>query len=162
MFKFNKVLALFFVVYFSIIVTSFAEGIVKKSYNIQYSEFQGKFVGLEINPNKGRISLYVYTRYGNNYKETISGDDALNFLRNEVLRFVSEDGPVKLGDSDFMIEFQGKHPIWAPHTSFTKLGEIKYLYFAENTRLDGNTIVVQGNDEAGPYDGYKLWKPNLN
>lgn len=129
-----------------------AEPDAGKELVVPYGEWDLRPVELVVTDN-GRVMLRVwYGRY------EFPPDEALVYLRAEVLRLTAGDKPVAVADSRFRLRISGP-PIWGPHMSMGPAGYAKVLFFAEHAHIGEDGLISAWGDPNQVYNGYKEWKP---
>ena len=73
------------------------------------------------------------------------GDDSVERLKTEVVRLISTESPVALGDSGISFRFvKGQYPIWGPHQEMVPGYNYHCLFFAEKALVKEGVIEAEG------------------
>jgi hypothetical protein len=127
---------------------------------VTYDEFLGSPVELVYNDRLRRVHIRVDV--GPIFSDSIWNPQArgmaLEYLRDEVLRLTSGDGPIRLGDTDMFFEFESGYPIWGPTQSMGMSRQSQNLHFGEDAYVSENLVRARGRDQIIGYDGYRLWR----
>lgn len=121
---------------------------------VVYGDFQGH--PLELVLDSGGLSLCIREVW---HKFTLNEQEALEFIKNEALRFANTKGPVELGDTNFSLQFKGGYLIWGPYSSMDGAWHSKCLMFSRDIEVKQDLIIARGSSSPNPWDGYTLWKP---
>jgi len=122
-----------------------------------YGQFKGHPVQLVVLPDS-RVMLRVGFSPSPVYDTPNEQDEALTYLKQEVIRITSAGRPLAVDGSGYLLNFQSGHPIWGPSRSIGSKGDnFHNLLFAEHAVIVGNEIRAMGTKEVEGYDGYTLW-----
>ncbi|MFA6315063.1 MAG: hypothetical protein WC648_01690 [Candidatus Paceibacterota bacterium] len=129
---------------------------------ITYGNFRGRPLQMVFVENFNRVLIRIdITTTNFEWYKTATDDETLAFLKQEVERLVSTNGPTRLGDSGVLFVFKGKFPVWGPYS--THLGmqkEYRCLYFGDNATLRDCTLEAWGTDSTIGYYPYTIVRAN--
>ncbi len=124
---------------------------------IEYATYKGRPVQLAIGTD---FSATLRVKFPHSISPPLGeGDDALNFLKGEVEYLISQNKPIKLGNSGLSLVFNKGFPEWGPHALLSRDGSYQCLAFARKARFgNGGTISVEGlsETEIPPYYPYRI------
>lgn len=124
---------------------------------ITYGNFNRRPLQMVLDQKSSRVIVRVDITQDNEHRVGATHDQVLQFLKNEVERLVASDSPIQLGTSGVTLTFNGKFPIWGPHTTCRGMQkEYDCLLFAEHASLKDGNIVAWGDDTKTPYYPYVL------
>lgn len=108
--------------------------------------------GFELSITRDMLSLQMRV----SPSEVIS-DKALDVLKGEVIRLVSGEQPILLGDTGVFLELTGKFPSWSPSGIVGPSGHYRSLCFATaEIRSDNLIMATMPSEEPHGYYPYEL------
>lgn len=114
---------------------------VQQDTVIPYTKYRGYPVELVITPD-GKAVIRMKLSGG----ERLHSDEALSFLRAQI-RALTVMRPRAIGDTENVLVYRGGYPIWGPYTGMYEDGTYECLQFAENAKVTGHLVTMEGTAE---------------
>jgi len=126
---------------------------------IPYRNYNDIPVELVYYKEKERLSLRIAVT------NNLSTDEALNFLKEEVIKIFLSSEDLKIENSSYIIKCYGGYPLWGPYCTTSIINDnYKYyqcLLFSENITFIDNCIYIRGSSKNSNYYPYTIQAPTV-